>query len=83
MAIAINYPTQTYGSVNNNISIDMSYAEQVRNTISLHAGGTEMLRVTEDGFYVRGQRVPADDKEAETVYNAFKQFLVWAELNRR
>ena len=51
--------------------------------ISLHAGGTEMLRVEKDGFYVRGERVPADDKEAETVYNAFKQFLVWAELNRQ
>ena len=47
------------------------------------AGGSEMLRVTQDGFYVRGVRVPADDREAETVYNAFKQFLVWAELNKR
>ena len=53
------------------------------NNISCWAGGVEMLRVAQDGFYVRGERVPADDKEAETVYNAFKQFLVWAELNRR
>jgi hypothetical protein len=45
--------------------------------------GTEMLRVARDGFYVRGKKVPVDDKEAETVYNAFKQFLTWAELNRR
>ena len=51
--------------------------------ISLNAGGTEMLRVEKDGFYVRGVKVEADDKEAETVYNAFKQFLVWAELNRQ
>ena len=51
--------------------------------ITMTAGMNEMLRVAQDGFYVRGQRVPADDKEAETVYNAFKQFLVWAELNRR
>jgi len=50
--------------------------------ISCYAGGTEMLRVAKDGFYVRGEKVPADDKEAETVYNAFKQFLVWAELHR-
>ena len=57
--------------------------QNLMNTISLHTGGTEMLRVSHDGFYVRGERVPADDKEAETVYNAFKQFLVWAELNRR
>jgi hypothetical protein len=53
------------------------------NAITCYAGGCEMLRVSDDGFYVRGQKVPADDKEAETVYNAFKQFLVWAEMNRR
>lgn len=53
------------------------------NNVTMIAGGTEMLRVAEDGFYVRGVKVPADDKEAETVYNAFKQFLVWAELNRQ
>lgn len=51
--------------------------------ITMTAGMNEMLRVAQDGFYVRGQKVPVDDKEAETVYNAFKQFLVWAELNRR
>jgi hypothetical protein len=83
MAIAINYPSQVYGTANNNVSIDTSYAERMRDNISLNAGGTEMLRVAKDGFYVRGERVPVDDKEAETVYNAFKQFLVWAELNRR
>jgi hypothetical protein len=53
------------------------------NNITLIAGKTEMLRVADDGFYVRGEKVPADDKEAERVYNAFKQFLTWAEMNRR
>ncbi len=61
----------------------ISVSEAAQNQISCWAGGTEMLRVAQDGFYVRGVKVPADDKEAETVYNAFKQFLVWAELNRR
>jgi hypothetical protein len=51
--------------------------------ISYHTGSTEMLRVAQDGFYVRGVKVPVDDKEAETVYTAFKQFLVWSELHRR
>lgn len=83
MAVSLNYPTRTYGSVDNNISIDTSYSDRMRDNISLYAGGTEILRVAKDGFYVRGERVPADEKEAETVYNAFKQFLVWAELNRR
>jgi hypothetical protein len=45
-------------------------------------GGTEMLRVAEDGFYVRGEKIPVDDKEAATVYNAFKEFLVWSRLSR-
>lgn len=52
--------------------------------IAMHtAGGDEMIKVTRDGFYVRGVKVPADDKEAETVYNAFKQWLSWANLQRR
>ena len=50
--------------------------------ITLTNGSSEMLRVAEDGFYVRGVKVPADDKEAETVYNAFKQWLAWANLQR-
>ena len=51
-------------------------------TITYMAGSTEMLKVGPDGFWVRGVKVPVDDKEAETVYNAFKQFLVWSELHR-
>ena len=46
------------------------------------AGQDEMLRVAPDGFYVRGKKVPVDDKEAETVYLAFKQWLTWANLQR-
>jgi hypothetical protein len=52
------------------------------NNITMFTGGTEMLKVAEDGFYVRGVKVPADDREAETVYNAFKEFLVWSRLHR-
>lgn len=43
----------------------------------------EMIRVSPEGFYVRGVRVPADEREAETVYNAFKQWLAWANLQRQ
>jgi len=53
------------------------------NQIIFNAGTNEMLRITDDGFYVRGVRVEADDKEAKRVYNAFKEFLVWAALNRK
>jgi hypothetical protein len=52
------------------------------NNIICNVGETEMLRVSEDGFYVRGVRVEANDKEAATVYNAFKEFLVWSRLHR-
>lgn len=68
--------------MNNTVAISQE-AEEQKNGLTMIAGGTEMMRVTPDGFYVRGVRVPADDREAETVYNAFKQFLVWAELNKR
>jgi len=27
-------------------------------------------------------KIPVDDKEAATVYNAFKEFLVWNRLSR-
>jgi len=52
------------------------------NNITMINGGKEMLRVAEDGFYIRGEKVPVDDKEAATVYNAFKEFLVWNRLSR-
>jgi len=52
------------------------------NDITMISGSTEMLKVSEDGFYVRGVRVEADDREAATVYNAFKEFLVWSRLSR-
>ena len=45
--------------------------------------GDEMLRVTREGFWVRGVRVEQDDREAETVYNAFKQWMAWAALTQR
>jgi hypothetical protein len=53
-------------------------------TIVLRAGSDdEMLRVTQEGFWVRGVRVEQDDREAETVYNAFKQWMAWASLTQR
>jgi hypothetical protein len=52
------------------------------NSIMFYSGGNEVLRVSEDGFYVRGKRVPADQNEAEAVYRAFKAFLVWHGLTK-
>ena len=56
------------------------------NTIVFHSGGhsadTEMLKITLEGFWVRGKKVEQDDKEAEIVYNAFKEFLTYHALTR-
>jgi len=34
-----------------------------------------MIKVTPNGFWVRGQKVPQDADEAEAVYKAFKRLL--------
>jgi hypothetical protein len=47
------------------------------------AGSEEMLKIGPDGFWVRGVKVKQDDKEAEIVYNAMKEFLTWSQLTRR
>lgn len=53
------------------------------NTITLHCGSqSEMLKITKDGFYVRGVKVEQDEREAEVVYKAFHQWMMWATLNR-
>ena len=52
------------------------------NAVILHSGDTEMLRVAEDGFYVRGKKLETDDKESQEVYNCFKEWLAWSTLNR-
>jgi hypothetical protein len=53
------------------------------NTITCMAGAEEMLKIGPDGFWVRGVKVKQDDKEAEIVYNAMKEFLTWSQLTRR
>jgi hypothetical protein len=60
----------------------LSVTSPPENNIVFHTGKSETLRVTEDGFYVRGQRVPVDEKEAAAVYKAFKEFLVYHALTR-
>jgi len=80
------YKHPTYQDVDSCSEYNVEYqfhTPEKPNAISLMmAGNDEMLRIAEDGFYVRGQRVPADDKEAETVYLAFKQWLAWAHIQK-
>lgn len=60
----------------------LSVTAPPESNITFHAGQSEILKVTEDGFYVRGIKVEADDKEAAAVYKAFKEFLVYHALTR-
>lgn len=54
----------------------------VPNAITCMAGGVEMLRVSDQGFWVRGVKVKQDEREAQQVYEAFKAWMMWAQLNR-
>ena len=60
----------------------LSVSAPPESNITFHAGQAEMLKVTEDGFYVRGVKVEADEKEASAVYKAFKAFLIHHALTR-
>jgi len=52
------------------------------NAITFRGGVAEILKITEDGFYVRGKKVPVDEEEGVAVYRAFKQFLVHHALTK-
>ena len=59
--------------------------EPESNNIVFYAGpdrDSEMLKITRTGFFVRGIPVAQDDKEAEIVYNAFKEWMVYSALTR-
>ncbi len=51
--------------------------------ITFYTNESEMLKVAEDGFYVRGKKLDIDDKEAASVYKAFREFLIWSALVRK
>jgi hypothetical protein len=61
--------------------------EPEEGNIVFHSGtdldASEMLKITKTGFFVRGKLVDQDDKEAEIVYNAFKEWMVYSALTRR
>jgi hypothetical protein len=52
------------------------------NTVTFFSAGVEILKCSHKGFWVRGQLVNQDDKEAQTVYNSFKEWLAWQQLSR-
>ena len=52
------------------------------NAVTFFSAGVEVLKCSHEGFWVRGNLVDQDDKEAQTVYNSFKEWLTWQQLNR-
>lgn len=60
----------------------LSVSAPPASNIVLHAGPAEMLKITENAFYVRGVAVEQGPGEAAAVYAAFKQWMVWASLTR-
>ena len=67
-------------NVDNRTEVQFRDATTQPNNITCLAGGNEMLRIGPDGFWVRGVKVPQDDREAQAVYNAFKQWMAWMSL---
>ena len=63
--------------------IDLEIENPVPHTIVFNAGtADEMLKITKDGFYVRGVKVEQGPGEAEAVYTAFKEFMTWAIISK-
>lgn len=60
----------------------LSISDKPESNITMYSRANEILKITEDGFYVRGVKVPADENEAAAVYRAFKQWLVEHALTR-
>jgi hypothetical protein len=62
---------------------DSTSTTQIKFSLGSEDDECEWIKITSDGFWVRGEKVPQDDKEAITVYNAFKEFLSWASITRQ
>ena len=52
------------------------------NAVTFFSSGVEVLKCSDKGFWVRGKKVAQDDREAEQVYNSFKEWLTWQQLSR-
>ena len=57
--------------------------DKTPNTTTFFCGGIETLRISDKGFWVRGKKIRQSDREAEIVYNSFKEWLTWQHLERR
>ena len=46
------------------------------NSVTIYNKGTEMIKIENEGFYVRGVKIPIDETESSSVYKAFREFLI-------
>ena len=58
--------------------INVNHGSLGANDIKLTGGGEEMLRISQDGFYVNGVKVKQGKREAKAVYEAFKKWMTHA-----
>lgn len=65
---------------NSDLKPTMAITPEPGNSTIFYSSGEEVLRLSKDGFWVKGVKVKQDDKEAEVVYTAFRQWLVWQNL---
>ena len=50
--------------------------------ITFYVNTDEFLKINNEGFYVRGKKLDIDDNEANSVYKAFREFLILSALLR-
>lgn len=80
-----NYPEQYRLDSNGNLEIGTTksvFSINQRGEINLNDSLGEMLKITSEGFYVRGVKVEQDIDEAKRVYEAFRSWLVWTTFAR-
>ena len=57
-------------------TINFFAAKPISQDIVFYAsGGVEMVRLTPDGFYVRGVKLEQDKSEARSVFDGMREFL--------
>jgi len=74
---------QSTGFIAQEVGPNYAFRDPEPAAITFNAGADqEMLKISKEGFYVRGVKVEQDEKEAEAVYKAFKRWMIENELRR-
>ena len=80
---AVAGETQWRYKKDSDIEYDFWDEKSKNNAITFEAGeGNEMIKITPEGFRVRGVAVEQGPGEAEAVYKAFREFMTWAIISK-